>query len=156
MLGRFRCAGVAPNALPSPPVGEGRSLRASASSEPGEGTSRCRPLTRFGGLRRLATVQAGGLDRFIALEFGDPNGVFRLQTVIRLCRPSQRTVLLARQQCSRRFFGNYPVRVDSRFCKAHPYTDKSRRCDSHSTLEGRTELGRRFEWRTRRSASNTS
>jgi len=52
--------------------------------------------------------------------------VSRLQTVIRLCRPLQRTALLARQSCARQFFGNCPIRVDSRFCKAHPYTDKSR------------------------------
>jgi len=53
------------------------------------------------------------------------------------------------------FFGNCPIRVDTRFCRAHPYTDKSRRCDSHSTLEGRTELGRPLERRSPRSASNT-
>src|SRR5262245_44872845 len=82
--------------------------------------------------------------------------VFRLQTVIRLCRPLQRTALLARQPCARQFFGNCPIRVDSRFCRAHPCTDKSRRCDSHSTLEGRTELGRPFERRSPRSESNTS
>src|SRR5262249_17093798 len=33
---------------------------------------------------------------------------------------------------------------------------KSPRCDSHSTLEGRTELGRPFERRSPRSESNTS
>src|SRR5215472_10690589 len=82
--------------------------------------------------------------------------VFRLQTVIRLCRPLRRTALLARQPCARQFFGNCPIRVDSRFCRAPPYTDKSRHCDSHSTLEGRTELGRPFERRPPRSASNTS
>jgi hypothetical protein len=80
--------------------------------------------------------------------------VSRLQTVIRLCRPLRRTALLARQPCVRQFFGNCPIRVDSRFCMAHPYTDKSRRCDSHSTLEGRTE--RPFERRLPRSASDTS
>src|SRR5215468_308683 len=80
--------------------------------------------------------------------------VFRLRTVIRLCQPLQRTALLARQPCARQFFGNCPIRVDSRFCRAHPYTDKSRRCDSHSILAGRTELGR--ERRSPRSASNTS
>jgi hypothetical protein len=36
----------------------------------------------------------------------------------------QRTALLARQPCVRQVFGNCPLRVDSRFCKAHPYTDK--------------------------------
>jgi len=82
--------------------------------------------------------------------------VFRLQTVIRLCQPLLRTALLARQPCARQFFGNCPIRVDSRFCRAHPYTDKSRRRDSHSTLEDRTELERPFEWRSPRSASNTS
>jgi hypothetical protein len=82
--------------------------------------------------------------------------VFRLQTVIRLCRPLQRTALLARRPCARQFFGNCPIRVDSHFCRAHPYTDKSRRCDPHSTLEGRTELGRPFERRPPRSASTTS
>jgi hypothetical protein len=74
--------------------------------------------------------------------------VFRLQTVIRLCQPLHRTALLARQPCARQFFGNCPIRVDSRFCRAHPYTDKSRRCDSHSTLEGRKELGRPIERRS--------
>src|SRR6516165_8685480 len=82
--------------------------------------------------------------------------VFRLRTVIRLCQPLKRTALLVRQPCARQFFGNCPIRVDSRVCRAHPYTDKSRRCDSHSTLEGRTELGRPFERRSPRSASNTS
>src|SRR6516162_11640728 len=82
--------------------------------------------------------------------------VFRLQRVIRLCRPLKRTALLARQPCACQFFGNYPIRADSRFRRAHPYTDKSRRCDSHSTLEGRTELGRLFERRSPRSRSNTS
>src|SRR5262249_26844767 len=82
--------------------------------------------------------------------------VFRLQTAIRLCRPLQRTVLLRRQPFARQLFGNCPIRVDSRFCRAHRYTDKSRRCDSHSTLEGRTELGRPFERLSPRSASNTS
>src|SRR6516164_8374379 len=81
--------------------------------------------------------------------------VFRLQTVIRPCRPLHRTALLARQPCARRFFGNCPIRVDSRFCRAHPYTDKSRRCDPHSMLEGRTELGRPFERRPPRLVSNT-
>jgi hypothetical protein len=82
--------------------------------------------------------------------------VFRFQTVIRLCQPLLRTALLARQPCARQFFGNCPIPVDSRFCRAHPYTDKSRRRDSHSTLEGRTELERPFEWRSPGSASNTS
>src|SRR6516165_12437680 len=82
--------------------------------------------------------------------------VFRLQTVIRLCRPLQRTALLARQPCVRQAFGNCPLRVDSRFCRARPYTDKSRHRDSHSTLEGRTELGRPFERRSPRSTSTTS
>src|SRR5690242_17876161 len=81
--------------------------------------------------------------------------VFRLQTVIRPCRPMHRTGLLARQPCARRLFGNCPIRVDSRFCRVHPYTDKSRRCDPHSTLEGRTELGRPFERRPPGLASNT-
>jgi hypothetical protein len=81
----------------------------------------------------------------MVLELED---VFRLQTVIRLCRPLPRTALLARQPCARQFFGNCPIRVDSRFCRVHPYTDKSRRCDSHSTLEGRTELGRPLERRS--------
>src|SRR5262245_66438671 len=53
--------------------------------------------------------------------------VFRFQTVIRLCQPLLRTALLARQPCARQFFGNCPIRVDSRFCRAHPYTDKSKR-----------------------------
>src|SRR5262245_34203631 len=78
--------------------------------------------------------------------------VFRFQTVIRLCQPLQRNPLLARQPCARQFFGNCPIRVDSRFCRAHPCTDKSRRCDSHSTLEGRTEFGPPFERRSPRSA----
>jgi hypothetical protein len=81
--------------------------------------------------------------------------VFRLHTATRPCRPLQRTALLARQPCARQFFGNCPIRVDSRFYRAHPYTDKSRRCDSHSTLEGRTELGRPFERRRPGLASNT-
>ena len=76
--------------------------------------------------------------------------------VIRLCRPLKRTALLPRQPYARQFFGNYPIRADSRFCTAHPYTDKSRRCDSHSTLEGRTEVARLFERRSPRSGSNTS
>jgi hypothetical protein len=84
-------------------------------------------------------------------------GEFRLQRVIRPCRPVRGTPLLARQPCARQFFGNCPIRVDSRFCRAHPYTDKSRRCYSHSTPdEGRTELGHPFERRSPRSASNTS
>src|SRR5260370_31020946 len=89
----------------------------------------------------------------MVLEFED---VLRLQTVIQLCRPVQRTALLTRQPCARQFFGNCPIRVDIRFYRAHPYTDKSRRCDSHNTLEDRTELGRPFERRSPRSASNTS
>src|SRR6516164_1167030 len=89
----------------------------------------------------------------IILELED---VFHLQMVTRLYRPLHRTALLVRQQCARQFFGNCPIRVDSRFCRAHPYTDKSRRCDSHNTLEVRTELGRPFERRSPRSASNTS
>jgi hypothetical protein len=36
---------------------------------------------------------------------------------------------LARQPCTRQFFGNWPIGVDTRFCKAHQYTDKSRRSD---------------------------
>jgi hypothetical protein len=36
---------------------------------------------------------------------------------------------LARQPCARQFFGNCQIRVDTRFCRAHPYTDKSRCCD---------------------------
>src|SRR5215813_12055349 len=76
--------------------------------------------------------------------------------VIRLYRPLHRTALLARQQCARQIFGNCPIRVDSRFCRAHPYTDKSRRCDSHNTLEGRTELGRSFGRRSPTSASSTT
>jgi hypothetical protein len=79
----------------------------------------------------------------------------RLQTVLRQCRPCQRTALLVRQPCARQVFGNCQLRVDSRFCRAHPYMDTSRRRDSHSTLEGRRELGRPFE-RSPRSASNTS
>ena len=88
-------------------------------------------------------------------EFRLP-GEFRLQRVIRPCRPVRGTPLLARQPCARQFFGSCPPRVDSRFCRAHPYTDKGRRRDSHSRLEGRTELGRPFERRSPRSASNTS
>ena len=87
---------------------------------------------------------------------GRRTDVFRLQTVLRLYRPLHRTALLVRQPCARQFFGNCPIRVDSRFCRAHPYTDKSRRCDSHSTLEGRTELGRPFERRSPRSVRNRS
>ena len=68
--------------------------------------------------------------------------VSRLQTVIRLCRPLQRTALLARQSCARQFFGNCPIRVDSRFCRAHPYTDKSRRCDSHSISRAQASVSR--------------
>ena len=83
-------------------------------------------------------------------------GEFRVQRVIRPYRPVRDTPLFARQQCARQFFGNCPIRVDSRFCRAHPYTDKSRRCDSHSTPEGRTGFGRPFERRSPRSASNTS
>ena len=63
---------------------------------------------------------------------------------------------MAQQPCARHFFGNCPIRVDSRFCRAHPHTDKSRRCHSNSTLEERTELGRLFERRSPRSGSNTS
>ena len=81
---------------------------------------------------------------------------FRLQTVIRLCRPLQCTALLALQPCARQSFGSCPLRVDSHFCRAHPYTDKSRRCDLHGTLEDRTELARPFERRLPRSASDTS
>jgi hypothetical protein len=81
---------------------------------------------------------------------------FRLQTVIRLCRPLQCTALSARQSCARQFFGNCPVRVDSRFCRAHRYKDKSRRRDSHSTLEERTEPARPFDRRSPRLASSTS
>ncbi len=87
------------------------------------------------------------------LEFED---VFRLQTVIRLCRPFQRTALLARQSCSRQFFGNCPIRAESRYGTARPCTDKSRRCDLHSTLEDRMKLDRPFERRSPRSASNIS
>src|SRR5262245_10365101 len=82
--------------------------------------------------------------------------VFRFQTVLRLCRPLHHTALLTRQPCARQFFGNCPIRVDSRFCRAHPYMDKSRRRDSHSTLECRTELGHPFERHSPRSPSNTS
>jgi len=56
-------------------------------------------------------------------------GEFRLQRVIRPCRPVRGTPLLARQQCARLFSGNCPIRVDSRFCRAHPYRDKSPHCD---------------------------
>jgi len=80
----------------------------------------------------------------------------RKESVLRPCQLVRGTPLLARQQCARLFSGNYPIRVDSRFCRAHPYTDKSQRRHSHSTLEGRTELGRPFERRSPRSASNTS
>jgi hypothetical protein len=44
----------------------------------------------------------------VFLELED---VFRLQTVIRLCRPLQRTALLARQPCARQFFGNLQVHL---------------------------------------------
>jgi hypothetical protein len=40
--------------------------------------------------------------------------VFRLQTVIRLCRPLQRTALLERQPCAHQFFDNCPIRVPGR------------------------------------------
>src|SRR5215469_1100390 len=90
-----------------------------------------------------STITSGilqmGAEVFLEMEAE----VFRLQRVIRLCQPLKRTALLARQPFAHQFFGNYPIRADSRFCRAHPYTDKSRRCDSHSTLEGRMELGRR-------------
>jgi len=56
-------------------------------------------------------------------------GEFRLQRVIRPCRSVRGTPLLARQQCARLFSGNCPIRVDSRFCRAHPYRDKSPHCD---------------------------
>ena len=52
-----------------------------------------------------------------------------LQRVIRPCRSVRGTPLLARRQCARLFSGNCPIRVDSRFCRAHPYRDKSPRCD---------------------------
>src|SRR6516162_5307294 len=56
---------------------------------------------------------------------------------------------------SRKAESQLPLGGTSRVCRAHPYTDKSRHCDSHSTLEGRTELGR-LEQRSSRSVSNTS
>src|SRR5262249_30628150 len=82
--------------------------------------------------------------------------VRRKESGLRPCQPVRGTPLLARQQCAHLFSGNCPIRVDSRFCRAHPQRDKSRRRHSHSTLEGRTELGRPFERRSPRSASNTS
>jgi hypothetical protein len=81
---------------------------------------------------------------------------FRPQKVIRQCRPLQRTALLVRQPCAPQHFGSCQIPVDNRFCKARPHMDKNPRRDSHSMLEGRTELGRPFEWRSPRSASNTS
>ena len=81
---------------------------------------------------------------------------FHPQTVFRLGLSLQHTALLVRQPCARQFFGNCPLRVDSHFCRAHPYTDKTRRFDSHNTLEGRTELGRPFERQKPTSQSNTS
>ena len=63
-------------------------------------------------------------------EAGGPaGGAFRLQRVIRPCRPVRGTPLLARQQCARLLSGNCPIRVDSRFCTARPYRDKSPHCD---------------------------
>jgi hypothetical protein len=55
--------------------------------------------------------------------------VFRVQRVIRPCRPVRGSPVLARQRCARRFSGNYLIRVDSRFCRARPYRDKSPHCD---------------------------
>ena len=81
--------------------------------------------------------------------------LFRLQTVIRPCRSLPRTALLARQPCVRQFFDNCPIRAGSRFCRAHPYTDKSRRCDSRNTLEVLTEPGRSLARRSPRSAPKT-
>ena len=88
---------------------------------------------------------------------GEARGTFgRKESVLRPCQPVRGTPLLARQQSARQFFGNYPIRVDSRFCRAHLQRDKSRRRHSHSTLWGRTELGSSFDRRSPRSASNTS
>jgi hypothetical protein len=71
--------------------------------------------------------------------------VLKSNWVIRLCGQLQRTALLARQSCARQFFGNCPIRVDTRFCTARAYTDKSRRCEC-STLEGRTKHGPDGRW----------
>jgi hypothetical protein len=83
-------------------------------------------------------------------------GDLRLQTAMRLGHPLQRIALLPRLPCGRQLFGNCPVRVDSRFCRAHPYTDKSRHCGSRNMLEVRKGLGRPFERRSPTLASNRS
>jgi hypothetical protein len=54
--------------------------------------------------------------------------VFKGGGVIRSGRPVRGTPLLARQQCAHLLSGNCPIRVDSRFCRAHPYRGKSRHC----------------------------
>jgi len=77
-------------------------------------------------------------------EFRILEAEFRPQPVVQLCRTLQSTAPFAQQPCARHFFGNCPIQVDSLFCRAHPYTDKSRRYDSRSTLEGRTTLGFRL------------
>src|SRR5262245_56537640 len=111
------------------------------------------------GVRPFATTRCDlghAATSWVTSQILELDDVFRLQTVAPLCLPLQHTALLAQQPCARQFFGNCPIRVDSRFCRAHPYTDKSRRCDSHSTLEGQTELGRPRKRHSPRSASNTS
>ena len=119
-------------------------------------------MSAFGPKRTLARQAAPeGADWFsepnwVTSRTLEVEDVFRLQTVIRLCRTFQHTAPLAPQPCARQFFGNCPTRVDNRFYRGHPCTDKSRRCDSHSTLEGLTELGRQVERRSPRSESNTS
>ena len=141
--------------VPMPHVAPGHSGSehqfGSDRSRTGHGAGTVNPLhmTRNGRCVRSAAV---GRQRRGA---GGPN-VRRIKSVLRPCRPVRGTPLLAQQPCARHFFGNCPIRVDSRFCRAHPYTDKSRRCHPRSTLEGRTELGRPFERRSPRSGSNTS
>jgi hypothetical protein len=56
---------------------------------------------------------------------------FRLQTVIRLCRPLQCTALLALQPCACLTMCLMPISANG--------------CDLHGTLEDRTELARPFE-----------